>query len=176
MFIWATLIALTGSPHGQFLWSFTRGIFSSLYLLSSTRCLPQTPSSGTETPLSLFCPAIGCQHLHSANTLKRKVTCPYLMYMGILSSPSQPRPVFSVTIHSNRSNLNTHPMGLYTPHLHAVSLTTRVYEAPDLSKVPFLHLVSGKPPNDPVLQPLHQNRTNGRSGTSQILHVRQTRF
>lgn len=36
-------------------------------------------------------------------------------------------------------------MGLHTPHLHAVSLTRRVYEAPDLSKVPFLHLVSGKP-------------------------------
>lgn len=72
---------------------------------------------------------------------------------------------------------STHPMGLHTPHLHAVSLTMSVYKAPALSKVPFLHLVSGKPLNDPVLQPLHQNHTNGDPEASLILlHVRETRF
>lgn len=79
-------------------------IYIFLPLLSFFNPKPQ----GLKLHLPLFCLAIGCWHLYltTSFTLKSKVTYHYLVYMRILSSLKATRPVFSITILSNRPSVN----------------------------------------------------------------------
>lgn len=84
-------------PHGNFLLS----TYHSLLMVS-----PQTPSSETQTPPFLFCPAIGCRCIYSPSRDNyTNITCVVQIFSSLGMT------VFSITIHCKRQ-ISTDLIGL----------------------------------------------------------------
>ena len=69
------------------------------------------PHAGNSKPcLCIFCPGIDCLHLYSPirNNLGARSHSVTWVYMQTLDSEITRGPALSITIHSNRANLNTH--------------------------------------------------------------------